>query len=124
LVVLVGLVVTACGKPAGTSPSTAASPPPTATPEESPSYQVLAKGGYVYPAIPRITAEDLKRRLDNGEKMMLIDNRSEYKFKQGRLQGATNITYAIDSPFPGAESAMDAKLAALPNDTLKVLYCD
>ena len=37
---------------------------------------------------------------------------------------AINITYAVDSPYPDAEDAMDRELAALPNDALKVLYCD
>ncbi len=110
LVVSLGLV-TACGKS-----------PPAAEP--SPSYETLVEGGFADPAVPRITAEDLKHRLDRGEKMLLIDNRSEYKFKTGHLAGAINIAYAIESLIEGAEEAMDQQLAALPKDVLLVLYCD
>jgi hypothetical protein len=42
----------------------------------------------------------------------------------GHLAGAINITYSINSPYPGAEEEMDRELARLPNDALKVFYCD
>ena len=62
--------------------------------------------------------------MDKGEKMILVDNRSEYKFKAGHLAGAINITNAVDSPYPDAETTMEKELATLPDDALKVLYCD
>jgi rhodanese-related sulfurtransferase len=85
---------------------------------------MLVKNGFVDAAIPRITAEELKLRLDRGEKTILIDTRADWKFEMGHLPEATNIHYAIDSPFPGEEEAMDRELAALPDDALKVLYCN
>jgi len=91
---------------------------------ESPSFEILVKDGFVYPSIPRISAEELKRLFDSVEKIILIDNRNEYKFKTGHLPGAINITYAVDSPYPGTEEEMDSELSTLPNDTLKILYCD
>ncbi len=91
---------------------------------ESPSYELLVRESFVDPAIPRITAEELKLRMDRKEKMVIIDNRSDYKFQMGHLGGAVNIPCAIDSPYTGAERAMDAKLALLANDVLKVFYCD
>ena len=91
---------------------------------ESPSFEILVKDGFVYASIPRISAEELKRLLDSGDEIILVDNRSEYKFKMGHLAGAINITYAVDSPYPGTEEEMDSELSTLPNDTLKILYCD
>jgi hypothetical protein len=119
------LLATSCD---GQSPlsSSAVSDPPAgqAIVGSSPSYQTLLKGAFAYASIPRITAEELKLRLDHGEDIVVIDNRSHWKFSMGHLPAATNISYAIDSPFPGAEEEMDLKLAALSDDALKVFYCD
>jgi hypothetical protein len=124
LLFLLSLMVTACGPSA---PSPASFVPSTAglsSSNSSPTYDDLVKGEFVYPWIPRISAEDLKLEMDRGEKLILIDNRTEYKFKAGHLAGASNISFAIRSPFPGAEEDMDRKLARLPKNTLKILYCD
>ncbi len=117
-VFLLSLLVVSCGpsgRPVTTSPEGPA-------PSESPSYQTLVRDAFIDPAIPRITAEELKLRL--GSAMIVVDNRSEYKFKAGHLAGAINITYSVNSPFPGAEEQMDRDLSRLPNDSLKVFYCD
>jgi hypothetical protein len=111
------LTVAGCGPP-----STVTTPLPETQPVESPTYQSLAEDGFIDPAIPRITAAELKSRL--GSALVVIDNRSEAKFKMGHLAGAINIPYAVNSLFPGAEEAMDRELARLPNDALKVFYCD
>lgn len=121
LLSLTGLFAMACRSPGPSSASPVTTLPASA---ESPSYEVLVKGEFVDPSIPRITAEDLKQRLDRADKFILIDNRTEYKFKMGHLPGAVNITNAVDSPYPDAEATMEKQLAALPDDTLKILYCD
>ncbi len=114
LVFVAGLLPVACG---GASTPTTVIPTP-------PSSEALKEGGYVYPGIPRITAEELRVRLDEKQPMIVIDNRNAYKFNAGHLAGAFSITDAIDSPYSGAEEEMDQKLAALPDDVLKVFYCD
>jgi hypothetical protein len=106
---LVSLMIVGCGNPSAVT---------TAPAETPPSYQSLAADAFIDPAIPRITAAELKLRLGSA----VI--RSEYKFKAGHLAGALNITYSVDSPYPGAEEEMDRELARLPNDALKVFYCD
>ncbi len=124
LLFLLSLSITACGP---SDPAPASSVPSTAelsSSNSSPTYEDLVKGEFVYPWIPRISAEDLKLKMDRGEKLILIDNRTEYKFKAGHLAGASSISFAIRSPFPGAEEEMDSRLAKLPKDTLKILYCD
>jgi hypothetical protein len=123
-VFLMSLLVIVCGY-SGCAPGSLTSTLPTEpSPTEPPSYETLARDGFVYSSLPRITSEDLKLQLDSGTEIILIDTRSEYKFKMGHLTAAINITYAIDSPYPGAEEGMDKQLATLPNDAMKVLYCD
>lgn len=121
LVVL--LAAAACVSPGRSTTTRITSPPPT-TGFEAPSYEALVKGEYINPSIPRITAEDLELRIDRGDKIFLIDTRTASKYSLGHLRGAINITDAVDSPFPDAEAAMEAELAAVPDDVLKVLYCD
>jgi hypothetical protein len=124
LIFLMSLVVTACG-PSGRSPASLTTTlPAEPTSAEPPSYEALVKGGFTDPSVPRITSEDLKLRLDRGEKTILIDTRADWKVEMGHLPGSINIHYASDSPYPGAEEAMDKELSALPNDVLKVLYCN
>ncbi len=123
LALSVGLLVSACGGRTPTSPLPSL-PAPNVFGPSDPSPEVLTEGEFVYPAIPRITAEEMKRRLDRKDNILVIDNRSDYKFQEGHLHGAVNIPDAIDSPYPGAEDAMDTLLAVVPNGALKVLYCD
>ncbi len=118
-----GLLATACVPPGRSTTLPVTTPNPT-TGSEAPSYEALVKGQFVNPSIPRITAEDLKLRIDRGDQIVLIDTRTASKFGLGHLRGAVNIADAVDSPFPDAESAMQAKLASLPAEGLKVLYCD
>ncbi len=121
---LMSLLAAACGSP-GRSPASALTAAPAGlAAEESPSYETLVKGGFTDPSVPRITSEDLKQRLDRGEKIILIDTRKDSWFEEGHLPGSMNIHYAINSPVPGAEEAMDKELLALPKDVLKVLYCN
>jgi len=119
LVTAPGMAACAGGSPA---------PPPPAstlqTAEAPPSYQLLVTDNFADPSVPRITASDLKARLDLGDSIILIDTRSESKFKTRHLAGAVSIRYAVNSPFPGEEDAMETALAALPDHVLKVLYCD
>ena len=128
LLFLVSLPVTGCGNANGAPASTITTETiKPAIPEPDLSYDALLKGGFVDPAIPRITAEDLKFRLDKGEGIIIIDTRSDRLYgwyEMGHLPGAINIHYAIDSAIPGAEEKMDRELEALPNEVLKVLYCN
>jgi len=121
---LMSLLAAACGSPGRTPASALTTVPAEPAAEESPSYEALVKGGFTDPSVPRITSADLKLRLDRGEKTILIDTRADWKFEMGHLPGSINIHYAINSPSPGAEEAMDKELSALPNDVLKVLYCN
>lgn len=119
---VISVLLSACGVSTPAAPSTVSTTSPvSADTEFTPSYDTLVNEGFADPSIPRITAADLKTMMDRGEKMILIDTRSEFLFKQGHLPGAVNIPYAVG--VPGAEDPMNSALKALPDETLKVLYC-
>jgi cytoskeletal protein RodZ len=63
--------------------------------------------------VPRISAQELKERLDNGDAIAVADTRQEY------LYDAKHITGAISVPSLLAESPLDE----LPLDHEIVLYC-
>lgn len=42
-----------------------------------------------------ITVQELKERMDNGEKLTIIDVRETYEFEEGNIPGATNIPLAL-----------------------------
>jgi rhodanese-related sulfurtransferase len=48
-------------------------------------------------AIGNVTAEELKQMLDEKQPFVLIDNRTEYEFREGRIPGSINIpTHKFD----------------------------
>jgi 3-mercaptopyruvate sulfurtransferase SseA len=61
----------------------------------------------------RITAADLKKKLDSGEKMLLIDVREDWELKaDGAIPGAIHI--------PVGE--LDARMKDIPKDVQLVFY--
>lgn len=73
-----------------------------------------------YPEIPRITAEELKKLLDEKGEYVLLDVRDSYSYDSGHIEGAENIS------FDATEDPMNRgmMLMALPMETLIILYCD
>ena len=70
--------------------------------------------------VPRITCEELKKFLDRGEKVVIIDTRTNSVYREEHIQGAINIYYnPTGDPF---ERQMT--FTALPADKPLVLYCD
>jgi 3-mercaptopyruvate sulfurtransferase SseA len=64
--------------------------------------------------IPRITAEELKKLMDEGADLVVVDTLYPYWYKRGHIKGAIN--------FPWAESIKEP--ITLPRTKLVVLYCD
>jgi hypothetical protein len=61
----------------------------------------------------RIAVSDLKKKLDSGEKMLLIDVREDWELKEnGAIPGAIHI--------PVAE--LDARMKDIPKDVQLVFY--
>jgi hypothetical protein len=63
--------------------------------------------------VPRISPEDLKGRLDNGESILIVDVRSVNAFKVEHIAGAISV------PLKQVESRLDE----FPLDRDIVLYC-
>jgi rhodanese-related sulfurtransferase len=70
--------------------------------------------------ITRITCEELKERLDNHERPIIIDTRDGNSYRRGHIPGAVNISYG-DAGDPMEWQMM---LAAVPGGRLTVIYCD
>jgi rhodanese-related sulfurtransferase len=70
--------------------------------------------------VPRITCEDLKRLIDKGEKLVIIDTRTNSSYREEHIKGAINIYYN-----PGGDPVERAMtFTALPADRPLVIYCD
>jgi 3-mercaptopyruvate sulfurtransferase SseA len=64
--------------------------------------------------LPRITAEELKKLMDEGADLVVVDTLYPYWYKKGHIKGAIN--------FPWAETIKEPTV--LPRTKLVVLYCD
>ena len=119
-VVLLALLISGCTSQQ-IQPATKVSPTssPDGTFTSNPPAEILAREGYKYPSIPRIICEELKHLMDSGADFILIDVRDEAKFVKEHLKGA------IDIPYRGANNETTSKkLLALPDNKLKIFYCD
>jgi 3-mercaptopyruvate sulfurtransferase SseA len=70
-----------------TTPEPTPTPEPTATPEPPKSSS----------EVPRISAEELKERLDNGEEILIVDSRANSVFETRHIAGAISVPhYEVD----------------------------
>ena len=74
----------------------------------------------VLPNLPRISAEDLKKMIDQKEDVVIVDTRDGGSYGAGHIKGAINIHYDVTSD-PMQRQMM---LIALPMDKMVVAYCD
>lgn len=72
------------------------------------------------PEVPRISAEEVKRMIEQKAKMVVVDTRDGLTYDDGHLQGAVNIYY--DPTVDPRDREMT--LIALPKDKLIVIYCE
>jgi cytoskeletal protein RodZ len=86
------------------APSATSAPESTATETHSPTTSS---------EVPRISARDLKSRLDNGEAILVVDSRAATAFE------SRHITGAISVPLDVVESRLDE----FPRDQEIVFYC-
>ena len=71
------------------------------------------------PQISRITAEELKKLLDEKADIVVVDTRDSLSYDYGHIPGAVNIYYDPN----GDPMNREMTLVALPADKLIVLYC-
>ena len=75
----------------------------------------------VLPHLPRISVEDVKNKIDRGDKdFVILDVRDAGSYEAGHIKGAVNIYYDAT----GDPMNRQMMLMALPMDRLIVTYCD
>ena len=108
----IAIFVTSCGATAE-EPTVTAAPADAAdqTEESEPfaeSQTPLSKS-----EVPRISAQELKQRLDDGEEIIVADTRGETTFGFGHIAGAVVLD----------ENDVESQFAGIPLDQTIVLYC-
>jgi hypothetical protein len=99
------------GKPTANPAAQAPAPAPTTpTPTTTPAAQAM-QGNFDPAVARRITPEDVKKRMDAGEKTIIVDSRSS--------TGDTIIKGAVHVP----NAKLDAWAKDIAKDTLIVSYC-
>ncbi len=63
--------------------------------------------------VPRMTAEELKERMDNGEAIVIGDTRSQREYDLKHITGAISIPARL----------VEDHLQGLPRDQAIILYC-
>jgi hypothetical protein len=99
--------------PTPTPPATPTSEP-TATPEPAAATPAPTEGQIptMRSEVPRISPEELKARLDNGEAIVVVDARTSYEFETAHIAGAISV--------PSFEVA--SRLDEFPRDQDIVFY--
>jgi rhodanese-related sulfurtransferase len=62
--------------------------------------------------VPRISPEELKDRLDNGEAILVVDSRSAYEFETQHIAGAISVQ----------SHEVESRLDEFPRDQEIVFY--
>lgn len=79
----------------------------------------ISAGKAVHPELPRITAEELKKLIDEKGDYILVDSRDSGSYSKEHIKGAINIHYDPT----GDPMTRRMTLMALPMDKLIVVYC-
>lgn len=86
------------------APTATSAPETTATETHSPATSS---------EVPRISARDLKSRLDNGEAILVVDARAATAFESRHIAGAISVPLSV----------VDSHLDEFPRDQEIVFYC-
>jgi rhodanese-related sulfurtransferase len=70
--------------------------------------------------VPRISCEELKPLIDQGESLVVIDTRKSLDYQAEHIKGSVHIYYDPS----GDSMERELMLSALPLETLLVIYCD
>ncbi len=73
-----------------------------------------------FPNMPRISAEELKKMIDEEADIIIVDTRDSGSYQFGHIKGAVNIYFDPT----GDPMNRQMTLIALPMDKLVVTYCD
>lgn len=86
---------------------------------QPPSPQELEASGFLFPELPRITAEGLKHMIDTGEPVVVVDTRLPMFFNGGHIPESVNIPIVTSGDLEDPQGFAD-----LPKDKAIVFYCD
>lgn len=83
--------------------------------------KVVTQDGVVlaHPEVPRITAKELKKLIDEKADIVIVDTRDSLSYETGHIPGAINIYYDPN----GDPMTREMTLVALPANKLIVFYC-
>ncbi len=108
------LILAGCSsQPDTTTPSTGSDP------YAPPSAQELERQDFLFPELPRITAEGLKHKLDSGEPVVVVDTRLPMFYNGGHIPESINIPITTQADLENPSIFQD-----LPTDREIVFYCD
>ena len=112
LLIVISVLLISCSTAAESPTPTAV---PTSSPEASTDSESLSESQVPRGAIqvPRITAQELKERLDSGEAIVIADSRSANAYEIRHIAGAISVP----------ESEVESHLDELPLDQEIVFYC-
>jgi rhodanese-related sulfurtransferase len=80
-----------------------------------------SKSKVVFPDIPRISAEELKKMIESGKSdFVIVDVRDGGSYDAGHIKGAINIYYDPTSD----PQTRQMQLMVLPTERLIITYCD
>lgn len=66
--------------------------------EEPPTFEVPPSS--FFPEVQRISAEEVKSKLDAGENLIIVDSRSEEKYNESHIIGAISIPFeTMEEPY-------------------------
>jgi 3-mercaptopyruvate sulfurtransferase SseA len=97
----------------------------TGNPDGSVSRDVLVKGQFLNPDMPRITVQKAYELWDSSTMPAFIDVRPRDLYDMGHVPGARNIINdSQDGNKPAIGDSNKAAYKALAKDKLIILYCD
>lgn len=103
----------------GGAPATSTGPVNPSDIPGPPSPQELEAGDFLFPELPRITAQRLKYMLDTGEPVLVVDTRLPMFYNGGHIPESINIPIVSDEDLENPEG-----FYTLPKDKTIVFYCD
>ena len=73
-------------------------------------------GGSTHTAIPRITNEELRQKMDSGADIVVLDAQSKALYNKVHIKGARS--------FPWIAKITEEHVKQLPRNKLLIIYCD
>lgn len=117
LLITVSVSPIACDSNSGTTKLNTPTIQNTLAITQAPSADVLAEQGFEKPQIPRLTAWQLNKMLENGDQLVVIDTRDDFFYGLGHIPESINIDWH-------PETLDTNRLLELPQDKQIIFYCD